>query len=50
MTVLYLLLLVLAAVLFVLHAVGVDTPKVNLLALGLFCWVLVPLIQTVDRL
>lgn len=48
MTVLYLLLLGLAALCFVASALGrgrYDT-RVNLVSLGLFFWVLVPLIQT----
>jgi len=50
MTVLYLILLIAAALLFVLAAFSVDVRRLNLVALGLFCWVLVPLIQTVDKL
>lgn len=49
MTTLYLLLLLLAAVFFALSAFGVSAQKVNLLALGLFCWVLVPLLQTLQK-
>lgn len=45
MTTLYLLLLIAAALCFLLAAAGVSA-RVNLVALGLLCWVLVPLIQT----
>ena len=38
------LFLLLAAICFVLAAVGVGLPRVNLLAAGLFFWVLVSLI------
>lgn len=50
MTVVFLLLLVVAAVLFALAAFGVGVRKVNLISLGLFSWVLVPLIQTLQKL
>lgn len=40
MVVLDLILLVAAFVLFALAAVGVPSPRVNLLAAGLACWVL----------
>jgi lipopolysaccharide export LptBFGC system permease protein LptF len=53
MTVLYLLLLFLAAVCFVLSTFNVSrgtVPKVNFIALGLLCWVLVPFLQTLDTL
>lgn len=50
MNALYLVLLLLAAVFFVLAAYGVAFTSrrgtVNFVALGLLCWVLVPLIQT----
>lgn len=54
MTVLYLIFLVLAAGCFIANAVGrnvgrVDRP-LNLVALGLFFWTLVPLIQTARSL
>lgn len=49
MNVLYLLLLLLAAVCFLLSALGVRTPRVNFLTLGLFFWVLVPLINHLER-
>lgn len=39
-----LILLLIAAVCFALAAFGVATQRVNLLALGLLAWVLVPLI------
>jgi len=46
----YLLLLILAAILFAASAIGVSHPKLNLISLGLLCWVLVPLIQTAKAL
>jgi len=46
MIALFLLLYILAAVCFVLSAFAASVRRVNLLALGLFFWVLVPLIQT----
>lgn len=46
MNALYLVLLLLAAFLFTLATLGIRSPRVNLVALGLLCWVLVPLIQT----
>lgn len=53
MTVLYLILLLLAAVCFAVAAfnrasVDSGTRSVNLVALGLFLWVLVPLIETLQ--
>lgn len=42
----YLILYVVAAVCFALAAFGVLVERVNLLALGLLAWVLVPLIMT----
>lgn len=48
MTILFLILLVLAAASFVAAAVGVGG-RVNLLALGLFFWVLVPLLQLITK-
>jgi hypothetical protein len=39
-----LILLLIAAVLFGLAAVNVTHPRINLVALGLLAWVLVPLI------
>lgn len=50
MTVLYLILLIVAAVLFVLAALSVDVRRLNLVALGLFFWVLVPILQTLKSL
>jgi hypothetical protein len=57
MRTLYLILYIIAAVLFVVAAFVAWSPpanatagRVNLLALGLLAWVLVPLIQTADRL
>lgn len=51
MRVLYLMLLIVAAVFF---AVALISPpqltRINLIAAGLLAWVLVPLIQTADRL
>lgn len=46
----YMLLLLLAAVFFALSALNVVAHRINFLALGLFCWVLVPLIQTLQAL
>lgn len=34
-------------IMFVLTAVGVATARVNLLALGLAAWILVPLVHTI---
>lgn len=48
MAVLFLILLLLAAVCFVVGAAGVAVQRVNVLALGLFFWVLVPLIQAIQ--
>lgn len=45
MNTLYLILLLLAAILFAVAASGKVVTKYNLIALGLLCWVLVPLIQ-----
>lgn len=50
MIVLYFVLYLLAAVFFVLSAFNVAVNKVYLLALGLFCWVMVPLLMTVQKL
>ena len=50
MTVLYLILLIAAGILFLLAAFSVDVRRLNLVALGLFCWVLVPLLQTMKQL
>lgn len=55
MRTLYLILYIIAGVLFALAAVMSWSPnpaaaRINLIALGLLCWVLVPLIQTADRL
>ena len=50
MTAVYLILLVGAAVCFGLEAAGVTTRRLFLLALGLLLWVLVPLLQTAQRL
>jgi hypothetical protein len=53
MNTLYLILYVIAGLLFLVAAVTSNTPnhplaRVNLIALGLFAWVLVPLIQRID--
>ena len=50
MVVLYLLLLLVAAVCFGLAAFNFSHRRLNLLALGLLAWVLVPLLQTLVRL
>lgn len=50
MTVIYVLLLVAALICFILAAFNVAVGKVQLLALGLACWVLVSLIQMLHRL
>lgn len=51
MTVLYFILLLLAAICFLVAAADrTPHPRLNLVALGLFFWVLVPLIQTVRNL
>ena len=50
MTVIYALLLVAALVCFVLAAFNVVVGRVQLMALGLGFWVLVPLIQMLHRL
>jgi hypothetical protein len=41
------LLLVIAFVLFLLAAFGVSSPRINLLALGLACWVLAILLGAI---
>lgn len=50
MTVLFLILLLLGAVCFGLAAFGATLQKVNLLALGLLFWILVPLITALTEL
>ena len=54
MTVLYLILLLLAAVCFIVSTfgrnIGRNDRPLNLLSLGLFFWVLVPFIQTFQAL
>lgn len=45
MSTLFLILYLLAAVFFALAAFGVVVSRINLVALGLLCWVLVPLIS-----
>lgn len=48
MTIVYLLLFLLAAILFLLAMLGVpSSPRLNLLAGGLLSWVLVYLIKTI---
>jgi hypothetical protein len=52
MTLLYLILLIAAAVCFGMAAFASNRRgrgRVNLMALGLLLWVLVPLLQTLDR-
>jgi hypothetical protein len=49
MSTLYLVLLIVAAVCFALASWGVAS-RVNLLALGLLAWVLVPLVQRIHGL
>lgn len=49
MTLLYLLLLVAALVVFVLAAFGFSARRINLLALGLACWVLVLVLQAFQK-
>lgn len=44
MVTLHLILLVLAFLLFVLAAIGVSHPRVNLIGAGLACWVLTLLV------
>jgi predicted S18 family serine protease len=50
MLVISLILLILAAGCFAAAAFNVASPRVNLIALGLLFWVVVPLIATIDRL
>lgn len=50
MTTLYMVLYLLAAVCFLLTALGVAVQRINVLALGLFFWVLVPLIMSLKAL
>jgi hypothetical protein len=50
MVTIYFVLLLLAALCFGAAALSVAVQRVNLLALGLLLWVLVPLIQTAHRL
>jgi hypothetical protein len=49
MTVLVLILLILGAASFFLAAVGIPS-RVNLVAAGLFLWILVPLCQVINSL
>jgi hypothetical protein len=50
MAVLFLILLLLAAVCFAVAAAGLAASRFNLIAAGLFFWVLVPLIDAVHGL
>lgn len=50
MNVVYLILLILAAACFVASAARVASTRVNLMALGLALWVLVPIIQVARNL
>jgi hypothetical protein len=43
-----LILYLIAAILFALAALNVASARVNLIAAGLFCWVLVPLIAVIN--
>jgi hypothetical protein len=47
MNVVYLILFILAAVCFAMSARDVVVRRTNMLALGLLCWVFVPLLQTI---
>lgn len=38
------ILLVIAAILFLLAALNLDSPRINLTAAGLFCWVMATLV------
>jgi hypothetical protein len=49
MNVLFLLLLFLALVCFVVAAVRPTAARVNLVAVGLACWVAVPFLQQFDK-
>jgi hypothetical protein len=48
MDVIYLLLFVVGAVCFGLAAFGVVVSRVNLMALGLLMWILVPLLEAIQ--
>ena len=50
MNVFYLLLLIVAAVCFGIAAFSSRQPRINLVALGLLAWVLVPLLQALVSL
>jgi hypothetical protein len=50
MTVLYFILLLLAAICFGIAALGVSHPRIHFVALGLLAWVLVPLIHAAKAL
>lgn len=50
MTTLYVVLFLLSAVCFLLAAFSVPVQKINILALGLFFWVMVPLIIALQSL
>lgn len=47
MNVIFLILLVIGAVLFFLEVIRVPS-RISLIAAGLFCWILVPLISLID--
>lgn len=49
MTVLFLLLLIFGAVCFLLSAFSTRAYRADLLPLGLFFWILIPLIQTLQQ-
>ena len=50
MSPIFLILLIIAMLCFLATAFGFGNNKVNLLAFGLFCWVLVDVIQLLQRL
>lgn len=50
MSVLYAILLILAMLCFIGYATGRTITSGNLLGLGLFFWVLVPLLQQLDKI
>jgi hypothetical protein len=49
-TTLYLILMLLACVLFALAALNIPSARLNLMALGLLAWALVPTLHLIDRL
>lgn len=50
MTTLYLILLIIGAVCFAIAALAIPVQRINMIAAGLFFWILVPLIQTVEAM